>query len=189
MAAQTWRDLFEGELEKPYMVRLKELIEKDKQQGIEVYPPQNEIFNAFKQTPLSLVKVVIMGQDPYHGPGQAHGLSFSVSKQVKIPPSLRNIFQEIQDDLGVSQFSSGCLIPWAQQGVLLLNATLSVQARTPKSHYGLGWEQFTDVIIEKLTQLDQPIVFMLWGKSAQEKCLNILQKMERFVQNLIRMDQ
>ena len=115
-----------------------------------------------------------MGQDPYHGPGQAHGLSFSVPKNVTIPPSLRNIYQEIATDLQIKPPSTGCLIPWAKQGVLLLNATLTVQAGLPKSHYGRGWETFTDAVIDLLAQRQDPLVFILWGASAREKCTRIL---------------
>ncbi|MGE0670996.1 MAG: uracil-DNA glycosylase, partial [Parachlamydiales bacterium] len=121
------------------------------------------------------VKVVIMGQDPYHGVGQAHGLSFSVPCGVRCPPSLKNIFAELKDDLNIPISQDGCLSKWAKQGVLLLNATLTVRAGEPRSHYGKGWERFTDAIVSKLIQRDDPIVFILWGKSAQEKCENILQ--------------
>ena len=115
------------------------------------------------------MKVVIIGQDPYHGPGQAHGLSFSVPEGVEIPPSLRNIFLELYEDLGVPLSKKGCLIPWAKQGVLLLNATLTVRAHSPKSHYGKGWERFTDRVVEELFKRKDPLVFVLWGRAAKEK--------------------
>lgn len=170
----TWKSLLEDELEKPYMKKLKAFVENERAKE-DVYPPKDQVFNAFKLTPLDKVKVIIMGQDPYHGPNQAHGLSFSVQPGVKPPPSLRNIFQEIQSDLGLKTFKNGCLSYWAKQGVLLLNATLTVRASSPKSHYNLGWEQFTDNVIEKLAEQDRPLVFLLWGKSAQEKCQKIVE--------------
>ena len=120
------------------------------------------------------MKVVIIGQDPYHGPGQAHGLCFSVPSGVRLPPSLKNIYLEIEKDLGLSSCKNGCLLPCAKQGVLLLNATLTVRAAEPKSHYGNGWEQFTDAVVERLIEREDPIVFLLWGKSAQEKLEGIL---------------
>ena len=134
-----------------------------------VYPPENLVFNAFAHTPYDKVKVVIVGQDPYHGAGQAHGLSFSVPRGVKPPPSLKNIFLELNQDLHVPVPNHGCLEKWADQGVLLLNATLTVRAGEPKSHHDKGWERFTDAVIDILAERKDPIVFLLWGKSAQEK--------------------
>ncbi len=141
--------------------------------GKTVYPPFEKTFAAFCHTPFQSVKVVIVGQDPYHGPGQAHGLSFSVPKGVPAPPSLQNIFKELATDVGTVKPSHGCLEGWADQGILLLNATLSVRDSEPKSHYGRGWEQFTDRVIQLLGERKDPIVFMLWGRSALEKCKHV----------------
>jgi uracil-DNA glycosylase len=141
----------------------------EQESGQVVYPPQHLVFNAFLLTPYEKVKVVIVGQDPYHGAGQAHGLSFSVPPGIATPPSLKNIYKEIQTDLGVAPPQDGCLLHWAQQGVFLLNATLTVRAGEPRSHYGKGWEPFTDAVIRTLAKREDPIVFLLWGKSAQEK--------------------
>lgn len=164
-----WRTRLEKELSLPYVVELKNFLEKEKSSGAEIYPPEDLVFSSFLYAPYDKVKVVIIGQDPYHGPGQAHGLSFSVPPGVRIPPSLRNIFLEIQQDLGIHAPQTGCLIPWAKQGVFLLNATLTVRKGEPKSHYGKGWERFTDSVVDLLVQREDPIVFLLWGSSAQEK--------------------
>lgn len=169
----TWEDLLRDELEKPYMKELKRMTLFEAQSGHEVYPPKSQIFNAFKLTPFESVKVVVVGQDPYHGKNQAHGLSFSVCKGIKIPPSLQNIYKELKDDLEVLPPNHGCLESWAKQGVLLLNATLTVRAKMPKSHYGKGWERFTDFVISLLAERKQSIVFILWGRSAYEKCERI----------------
>jgi len=158
------------EFKKPYMKELGVFLRGEK--GV-IYPPLKLMFSALDETPLDRVKVVIVGQDPYHGPGQAHGLSFSVPKGIPIPPSLQNIFKEIGDDLGLPIPHHGCLIDWARQGVLLLNATLTVRAGEPKSHYGKGWEIFTDRVIELLCDRKDPLVFLLWGKSALDKCRHI----------------
>ncbi len=172
----SWLELLQGEFEKPYMKELEAFLAKEIRSGAEIYPPFELIFNAFCQTPFDKVRVVIMGQDPYHGPGQAHGLSFSVPKGIPIPPSLQNIFKEIKDDLGIQPPNHGCLIEWARQGVLLLNATLTVRANEPKSHYGKGWEPFTDRVVQLLCTRKDPLVFLLWGKSAADKfqhiCMN-----------------
>lgn len=151
------------------MTRLAAFVKKARSTGAPIYPPEELEFNAFYQTPFDQVKVVIVGQDPYHGPGQAHGLCFSVPKGVPAPPSLQNIFKELESDLQLPIPSHGCLLSWAKQGVLLLNATLTVSGGAPMSHHGQGWEQFTDAVIEKLNERPNPIVFLLWGKSAQEK--------------------
>jgi len=135
-----------------------------------VYPKQESILRAFDKTPFASVKLLIMGQDPYHGEGEADGLAFSVPKGVRLPPSLRNIFKELERDLGVAPTPHGDLAAWAEQGVLLLNATLTVDANTPGSHRGRGWERFTDKVIEALNRREDPVIFILWGKSAQEKC-------------------
>ncbi len=166
---KTWFEKLKEEIQKPYIHELKKFLGSEREAGKVVYPPEQLVFNAFSQTPYEKVKVVIMGQDPYHGAGQAHGLSFSVPPGITPPPSLKNIYKEISADLGCTPPKDGCLLHWAQQGVLLLNATLTVRAGEPKSHYGKGWEQFTDAVIDVLVQKEDPIVFLLWGKSAQEK--------------------
>lgn len=168
--AKNWHAILEEEIKKPYIKELKTFLA-----GEQIYPPEDLVFHAFAQTPYDEVKVVIMGQDPYHGPGQAHGMSFSVPEGVAPPPSLKNIYKELQDDLSIPPAESGCLNNWAKQGVLLLNATLTVRPNEPKSHYGKGWEQFTDAVITKLAERKDPIVFILWGKSAKEKCDSLLQ--------------
>lgn len=161
------------ELQKPYMVKLFAFLEKEYAGNIPIYPPKEQIFNAFSMTPFDEVRVVIVGQDPYHGPGQAHGLCFSVPEDVPLPPSLKNIFKEIQVDLGLSVPENGCLEHWARQGVLLLNTTLTVSQGKPLSHHRRGWEQFTDVVLEKLANRKEPVVFVLWGNNAIKKCSSI----------------
>lgn len=170
----SWYNKLENEIHKPYVKELKKFLEEERRLGKIIYPAEDLVFNAFSHTPWQNVKVIIMGQDPYHGPGQAHGLSFSVPKNIAIPPSLRNIYQEIASDLQIKPPTTGCLIPWAMQGVLLLNATLTVEAGLPKSHYGRGWETFTDAVIDSLAQREDRLVFILWGASAKEKCTRIL---------------
>ena len=163
-----WLTEISGEFKKPYY---RELFNKVKNEyaSYKVFPDKNDIFNAFHYTPLSKVKVVIIGQDPYHNDGQAHGLCFSVQKGVDIPPSLVNIYKELHDDIGFVIPNHGLLTEWAEQGVFLLNTVLTVRAHTPFSHHGIGWENFTDACIEVLNRQDRPIVFMLWGKPAQQK--------------------
>jgi uracil-DNA glycosylase len=170
---RSWHEKLKDEISKPYIADLKKFL-ADEQQNHTIYPPEPLVFNAFAQTPYENVKVVIVGQDPYHGQGQAHGLSFSVPSGITPPPSLKNIFKELQTDLGLIPPNNGCLTSWAQQGVLLLNATLTVRAGEPKSHHGRGWEQFTDSVIDLLAAREDPIVFLLWGKSAREKCHKIV---------------
>lgn len=170
----SWYAQLKEELALPYIQDLKKFLAEEKGRGAVVYPPEPLVFHAFLQTPFDKVKVVIMGQDPYHGAGQAHGLSFSVPCGITSPPSLKNIFQELHTDLNVPPPATGCLEGWAQQGVLLLNATLTVRAKEPKSHYGKGWERFTDAVIAKLSEREDPLVFVLWGKSALEKVERIL---------------
>ncbi len=171
----SWHQELAEEIAKPYIGQLKEFIAKEKADHRVVYPPESLVFNAFLHTPFDKVKVVIIGQDPYHGAGQAHGLCFSVPCGIPLPPSLKNIYLEMQQDLGIAPSQDGCLSAWARQGVLLLNATLTVRSGEPKSHYGMGWERFTDAVVERLIQREDPIVFVLWGKSAQEKLEHILQ--------------
>lgn len=169
----SWRQALQEELEKPYLTQLEGFIARERNLGPGIFPPKELIFNAFWQTPYSSVKVLIMGQDPYHGIGQAHGLSFSVPKGVATPPSLQNIYKELSADVGLATPSHGCLLHWAKQGVMLLNATLTVKQGQPMSHHGQGWERFTDAVIEKLFQRKEPVIFVLWGKSAQDKCRRI----------------
>lgn len=172
--AKNWHEALKEEIDRPYVKELKDFLGGEKKEGQIIYPPDPLVFHAFGYTPYEKVKVVIMGQDPYHGPGQAHGMSFSVPCGVPAPPSLKNIFKEIEDDLHIPPPQTGCLASWAKQGVLLLNATLTVRAGQPKSHYGKGWERFTDAVIAKLAERKDPIVFLLWGKSAKEKCAHLL---------------
>ncbi len=171
---KNWHAILKAEIAKPYIKDLKIFLLKEEKSGQLIYPPEPLIFHAFGQTPYEDVKVVIMGQDPYHGSGQAHGMSFSVPCGIPPPPSLKNIFKELEEDVKISPPQTGCLTSWAKQGVLLLNATLTVRAGEPKSHYGKGWEQFTDAVIAKLVEKKDPIVVLLWGKSAKEKCDHIL---------------
>ena len=169
----SWAEVLKEEFEKPYMQALKEFVAQERAGLSPVFPSAKEVFNAFSYTPLNQVKVVIVGQDPYHGPGQAHGLCFSVQEGVAIPPSLQNIFKELNADLGIKIPNHGCLTAWAKQGVLLLNATLTVSQSSPMSHHGKGWEEFTDAVIRVLCKRSDPIVFLLWGKSAQQKYLHM----------------
>ncbi|MCR5797104.1 MAG: uracil-DNA glycosylase [Eubacterium sp.] len=163
-----WKEVLKEEFAKDYYRELYEFVKKEYSTKV-VYPPASNIFQALHKTPLDKVKVVILGQDPYHNPGQAHGLCFSVQKGVEIPPSLVNIYKELSDDLGVAIPSHGYLEKWADQGVLLLNTVLTVEAHKPMSHRGRGWEDFTDAIIRAICAQDRPIVFILWGRPAQSK--------------------
>lgn len=165
---QSWLKELKPEFQKDYMQNLKSFLLLEKRAGKKIYPAGKEIFRALDITPLNKVKVVIIGQDPYHSPGQAHGLCFSVPKGVKIPPSLINIFKELQEDLGITHSENGCLLPWAEQGVLLLNSILSVERGIPSSHSFKGWERFTDAIISEVNK-KKSVVFMLWGKYATQK--------------------
>jgi uracil-DNA glycosylase len=171
----SWHRELADELTKPYIAELKEFIAKEKGDNQVIYPPENLVFNAFLHTPFDQVKVVIIGQDPYHGPGQAHGLCFSVPCGIPLPPSLKNIYLEIEKDVGIPPSKDGCLVSWTKQGVLLLNATLTVRSGEPKSHYGRGWERFTDAVVARLLARQDPLVFVLWGRSAKEKLEHILQ--------------
>lgn len=166
---ESWKKVLAEEFGAGYMKSLKKKLVEEMKQGIVLYPSGKHIFNAFNLTSFDKVKVVILGQDPYHGRGQAHGLSFSVPNGVKPPPSLVNIFKEIENDLGVKMPESGNLENWARQGVLLLNAILTVRAGSPASHRGIGWEMLTDFAIKVLSDKREHIVFLLWGKFAQEK--------------------
>lgn len=164
----SWKEILREEFSKQYFLELKEFLVDEKSKHT-VYPPGSQIFNAFNLTPFGDVSVVLLGQDPYHGQGQAHGLCFSVCRGIKPPPSLVNIFKEINSDLGIPVPNHGCLEKWARQGVLLLNATLTVRENQPGSHQRKGWETFTNAVIEKLSARRVGLVFLLWGKFAQEK--------------------
>lgn len=166
---QTWKAVLNNEFNEPFFQQAVLHIKTEKSQGKTIYPPGTLIFNAFNTTPFDKVKVVILGQDPYHGPGQAHGLCFSVQKGVAPPPSLMNIFKELQDDIGIDIPNHGNLTRWAEQGVFLLNASLTVRAGEPMSHSKIGWAAFTDAVIKKISTQKNNVVFLLWGKFAQEK--------------------
>ena len=168
MIDNDWLEVFGGEFRKPYYKELYEFVKKE-YNTTQVFPPADDIFNAFHLTPLNEVKVVIIGQDPYHNVGQAHGLCFSVKPDVEIPPSLVNIYQELHDDLGCYIPNNGYLVKWAKQGALMLNTVLTVRAHMANSHRGKGWEEFTDAAIRALDTQDRPIVFILWGRPAQMK--------------------
>jgi uracil-DNA glycosylase len=166
----SWFKVLQGEFEKPYMKSLKSFLQQEKQNGFTVYPKGADIFNAFNHTPFEKVKVVILGQDPYHGIGQAHGLSFSVQKGIVPPPSLKNIYKELADEFpDFNAPNHGELTSWADQGVLLLNATLTVRAQTAGSHQNKGWEQFTDKVIAELSEKRTGLIFILWGNYAKQK--------------------
>jgi uracil-DNA glycosylase len=165
---RAWRRWLGKETEKPYYLALREFVARERREHT-VYPPEKEEFAALELTPYERVKVLILGQDPYHGPGQAHGLAFSVRPGVTPPPSLRNIFRELKEDQGCAVPSNGCLVPWARQGVLLLNAVLTVRAGEPNSHRGRGWETFTDAAIRAVNERPQRVVFVLWGSYAAKK--------------------
>ena len=167
--APDWKKALAGEFSQPYFEGIINFLKAEKKEGKTVYPPGPLIFNAFACTPLDEVRVVILGQDPYHGPRQAHGLSFSVQRGIAPPPSLVNIFKEIEDDLGITPPRHGDLEHWAKQGVLLLNASLTVEAHKPNSHAKIGWHQFTDAVIRTVSEECDAVVFMLWGKFAQGK--------------------
>lgn len=166
---KSWNELLKPEFNMPYMTKLNSFIQTEKSKNKTVYPNESLIFNALNSTPFNDVKVVILGQDPYHGENQAHGLSFSVLPGIKIPPSLRNIYKEMSQDLNIVMPEHGCLQSWAEQGVLLLNATLTVEKNNAGSHQKKGWEQFTDRIIELLNEKREGLVFLLWGSYAHKK--------------------
>src|SRR6056297_941386 len=164
-----WLRLLEPEFDQPYMIALKQFLLERKAAGAEIYPPGDMIFNALNSTPPSRVRVVILGQDPYHGPGQAHGLCFSVRPGIRVPPSLVNIFKELNNDLGLSLPGHGNLQTWADQGVLLLNAVLTVERGQAGAHQGKGWERFTDAVVATVNERCEHVVFLLWGAQAQRK--------------------
>jgi len=166
---QSWHQALSSEFEKPYFKALSDFLHREKAAGKVIYPPGSMIFKAFELTPVDSVKVVILGQDPYHGPGQAMGLSFSVPSNVPAPPSLKNIFREISDDLGIRMSGNPNLEPWARQGVLLLNTSLTVQSGIANSHSRIGWGEFTDAVIKYISDNCEGVVFLLWGRFAQSK--------------------
>lgn len=168
MATTDWNPVLREELAKPYWGRLQSFVAQERAEHL-VFPPAEDVFTALHLTPRAQVKVLILGQDPYHGPGQAHGLCFSVRPEVAVPPSLVNIFKELQADLGFAPPGHGCLEHWAQEGVLLLNAVLTVRARQAASHAGKGWETFTDEVIRAVNAKDERVVFVLWGAYARKK--------------------
>jgi len=168
MLHNDWDSILESEFQQDYYLQLRSFL-KEEYQTKTIYPDMHDIFNALKLTPYEKVKAVIVGQDPYINQGEAHGLAFSVQPGAKTPPSLANIFKELQSDLGCTIPNNGCLLPWAEQGVLLLNTVLTVEARISKSHAKKGWEKFTDAVLAALNQHSTPIVFLLWGKDAQNK--------------------
>ena len=163
-----WDEILKDEFQSDYYAQIRETL-KQEYASHEIYPPMQDIFNALRYTSYSDVKAVLLGQDPYHGPGQAHGLCFSVRPGVAPPPSLQNIFKELQSDMGLPAPHSGCLIPWAKEGVLMPNTTLTVRRGQANSHSKIGWTKFTDAIIQKLNDHEQPIVFLLWGSNARSK--------------------
>lgn len=168
MITNDWMPAIQGEFKKPYYKQLYQFVQEEYSSKV-IFPPADDIFNAFHFTPLSKVKAVILGQDPYHNVGQAHGLCFSVRPGTEIPPSLVNIYKELADDLGCYIPNNGYLEKWARQGVLLLNTVLTVRAHQANSHQGKGWEQFTDAVIQAVNAKEEPVVFLLWGKPAQSK--------------------
>ncbi|SEA60599.1 Uracil-DNA glycosylase [Arachidicoccus rhizosphaerae] len=167
--APSWKKVLASEFEQPYFKGIVDFLKAEKELKRTIYPAGPLIFNAFEQTPFEKVKVVILGQDPYHGPGQAHGLAFSVNKGIALPPSLKNIFKELATDIGLKTPTHGDLTHWAQQGVLLLNATLTVRAAEANSHAKIGWMEFTDAVIAKIAAVHTGVVFILWGRFAQQK--------------------
>ena len=166
---ESWKAVLREEFDEEYFSRIAAFLHKEKNEGKTIYPPGPLIFNAFRLTPFDKVKVVILGQDPYHGPGQAHGLSFSVQDGVPLPPSLQNIYKEITSDIGTPAPASGNLERWARQGVFLLNSVLTVRAGSPTSHSNIGWQTFTDAVIKTISDKKDGIVFMLWGNYARSK--------------------
>ena len=179
---KSWKDALAGEFDKPYFASLVRFLHQEKAAGKCIYPPGGQIFKAFELTPVSELKVVILGQDPYHGPGQAHGLSFSVPEGVPAPPSLKNIFKEIESDLGFKMSGYPNLEKWASQGVLLLNAVLTVQAGAAASHSKIGWEEFTDAVIRYISDNCEGVVFLLWGNFARGKSALIDRSRHHFLE-------
>ena len=180
---KSWLNILKSEFEKPYMKNLSIFLNKEKDKKLKIYPPGSKIFNALNLTPFDKVKVVILGQDPYHGVKQANGLSFSVERGIKIPPSLENIYKELFSDIQLQRPDHGDLTNWAKQGVLLLNTVLTVEHGKPASHSNKGWEEFTDNILNKLVSKKNNLIFILWGKKAQEKISLIDQSKHKIIQS------
>jgi uracil-DNA glycosylase len=178
-----WNSLLAEEFEKPYFIKLMQVLKEAYRLEL-IYPSENDLFAALQLTSYAATKIVILGQDPYHGPDQAHGLSFSVKPGVQIPPSLRNIFRELQSDLGYSIPEHGCLLSWAEQGVLLLNTVMSVKAGQANSHKKIGWQPFTNRIISLLNEREAPVIFILWGSDAQQKAELITNKQHHVIQSV-----
>ncbi|WP_423227505.1 uracil-DNA glycosylase [Paenibacillus filicis] len=181
--ANDWEELLKEEFQQPYYLELREFL-KSEYATQTIFPDMHDIYNALRHTPYHGVKAVILGQDPYHGAGQAHGLSFSVKPGVPAPPSLQNMLKELRDDLGCQLPDNGCLIPWSDQGVLLLNTVLTVREGAANSHKGRGWERFTDCIISLLNEREKPIVFILWGSHAQAKMQLITNKRHHILRSV-----
>ncbi|GGN55987.1 MULTISPECIES: uracil-DNA glycosylase [Oceanobacillus] len=177
-----WAPLLEGEFQKKYYLELREFL-KEEYKNYKIHPDMDDIFNALHYTSYENTRVVLIGQDPYHGPNQAHGLSFSVQKGVAIPPSLRNIYKELQSDLGIEPPAHGYLKKWADEGVLLLNTVLTVREKQPASHRGKGWEHFTNKVIQLVNEKTDPVVFILWGKHAQEKEIFLTNKRHHIIKS------
>lgn len=171
--SESWREPLQTEFDSPYMGELSAFLRQRKTSGAEIFPPMDEVFHALDAVALEDVRAVIIGQDPYHGPGQAHGLSFSVRTGVRVPPSLANVFREIEDDLGIPPARHGNLEAWARQGVLLLNSVLTVERGSPTSHQGRGWERFTDAVVKLVSDQAPPSVFLLWGAYAKKKAARV----------------
>jgi uracil-DNA glycosylase len=180
--SETWQELLSGEFAQPYFQKLEQFVDKERQEYT-VYPPEPEVFSALKLAPYERVRVLLLGQDPYHGANQAHGLCFSVRPGVRKPPSLANIFKELNSDLGCKIPNNGYLVPWAEQGILMLNTVLTVRAHEANSHKGHGWEKFTDEVIRKVNAKEQRVVFILWGAPAQKKRALIDTERHRIVES------
>lgn len=181
---ESWSRHLGQELQAPYMQELFHFLDQEHKADKKIYPPKSNIFEAFRLTPFDQVKVVLLGQDPYHGPGQAHGLCFSVNKDIKIPPSLVNIFKELNNDLGIEIPAHGCLESWARQGVLLLNNVLTVEDGKAGSHHQKGWERFTDKVIEVLNKEKNHLVFILWGSPAQKKAAKVDESRHKIIKSV-----
>lgn len=177
----SWQDVLKGQFDKPYWGKLEAFLEEEMASQT-VYPPKEDIFRAFEETSYEGVRVLLLGQDPYHGPGQGHGLSFSVQPKVTIPPSLRNVYKELVRDQGCTMPNNGYLMPWCEQGVMLLNAILTVRKREAGSHKKAGWGKFTDAVIKKLNEREEPVVFLLWGGFAKKKARFIDEGKHRVIQ-------
>ena len=175
-----WKEVLRDEFEKPYFESIRQFLKAELGQGKKIYPPGSKIFNAFDSTPFDEVKAVVIGQDPYHGPGQAMGLSFSVPRGVRPPPSLNNIYKELKSDLGIDHPGHGDLTAWTKQGVFLLNAILTVEHKKAGSHRKIGWEQFTDAVIKNLSEKRETLVFLLWGRFARSK-ISLIDQSKHFV--------